>query len=172
MGKVRLERVDPHVERRALGQGGGLLGAALAEGAGHRRLQPVRVVAPHRRRRPRKVGRGGQAAIFRLSEGARSVCIRGRRRQALEGPFPEMPDRAEHGRPIALRIHHPGKRTAVAKDVQDQPSNEGAILGPGVTRALAPRLQRQLCRAMARGDIAQHLDRRRQAAAIPQTALG
>ena len=163
-------RLKPQIHRRPRRQRPPLHRAGLAEGALEQRIHPVRIVAADwrwriverlRRREPTALSGGQRAWTVRLA---------GRGLQTLQRPAPAEAQHPQRPRPIGLVVHHPCERAVAAQHIEHQARDERAILGARVARPLAPGLQHQMRRPMARIDLAEHLSRRRDPPAVPQSS--
>ena len=110
---IGLQRVDAQVDRGATGQRRAFLGGRLAEGAGEGRLQPVGIVAAHRRRR---IGRhrARQARQLRFAQRLQRHAATRRRWPSPLRPIVPAPAERRRARWRAGCRHPSGRRASVA----------------------------------------------------------
>jgi hypothetical protein len=139
---------------RAHGQGGGLLGPRLAEHAGERAVQPVGIVALHRRRGVIEVVRRLEARGLVGGQGAGPVRgLAASRGDTIDGPAPGKAEHADTGGARAVLAHHPGQGATTAHGVEHQAGDGRPVARAGEAVRLAPGLHGQFRGFAARFDV-------------------
>ena len=157
---VGLERVDAQIDRGAAGQRRAFLGRRRAEGAREGGLEPVGIVAAHRRPAHRPARARDRPACSASLSGSRAcgepsaLAIDGRGRQAQRAAA-RRPARCARGR---VAVHLRGERPPAAQGVVDEVADGGAVAGAGEAVALAPVGERGRRRPVPAQDLLEHLD--------------
>ena len=138
---LRLQCVDPQIERRARRERRSLGGAIVAEHLGQMRIEPIRIIARDRRRRSRE-GVTAQVlflcfAQWRRSE-ARAVAQLLNRRDVEPALAPQHAEQRRARRPFS---HRPAGRRLAAQRVIDKASDRGAVGRAGKPMRQAPVLE-------------------------------
>ena len=155
---LRLQRIDPQVERRARRERRRLCRTLVAENAGEMRIEPFRIVAGNPRGSTSEIGRAEPRALVLRQRVGRETRAVGEPRDQLGVEVAFKTQHAEDGRAWRLGAHHKGGGGLAAQRVIDQAGDGGAVAGTGKAVRKAPILERSGRRTTLNLDIPENLD--------------
>ncbi len=168
----RLQRIDAQIERRAGGERPAFRHGTFAESLSQCRGEPFGIIAAYMIRRAveRRV-REPPALIVRKRR-RRMAFAAAERADFIGGQAAHLAQTAEDDCAGFLAAHNPGGRGAAAQGVENERRQRGTVLRSGEAVRKAPILQRIRRRAMARLDIGENFDRRRDPCTWIHTPVG